>query len=301
MDNIWNVRGSTARPDPARKPAPRPERARPGDSFELRRLDRRFAPHLRAAECPRFPVDAPQHTDVPSHALAHRLQDLWRRFRDRRGVRQDARNSVLHEQALLGAPALGYIDDGSDVHDQRPSLVENRMPDRMDVLDRSIGHHVPEIQYHFTFVAKCILDGFIVTVAIFRVYVPSHFVIGRQAVPASIRFVDTGHFLGPVSQLPSGRVQGPTPGVRQPLRLGEIRFTLPQSLFYALALRQVEHEANTLGTFEARSTRQYGHAAAVLVEEFPFKRLHAPSTLQLCDNFLTIAAEPLGRSQICPA
>ena len=115
-------------------------------------------PQLGVAEYTRFPVDAPQRTAVPSQAFAHRLKDLWRSFLKRGGFRQDARNAVLHEQALLGVLALGYIDDGSDVLDQRPGLVENRIPDRMQVPDRSIGHHVPVIQYHFGFVADCDLE-----------------------------------------------------------------------------------------------------------------------------------------------
>jgi hypothetical protein len=126
-------------------------------------------PQLGVAEYTRFPIDAPQRTEVPSQTLAHCLEDLWRSFIERGSVRQDSRNAVLREQALLGAPALGYIDEGSDVLEQRPSLVENRMPDRMQVRDRSIGQHVPVIQYHFGFVANCIPKGFIDTVAIFRV------------------------------------------------------------------------------------------------------------------------------------
>jgi len=47
-------------------------------------------------------------------------------------------------------------------------------------------------------------------------------------------------------------------------------------------------------TFEARSTNQYGHAAAVLADVVPFKRLQAPRALDLCDELLTIAAEALG-------
>ena len=49
MHDIRNAHGRTARPDPAWQPTPRPERARPGGDLELRGLDRRLAPHLRAA------------------------------------------------------------------------------------------------------------------------------------------------------------------------------------------------------------------------------------------------------------
>jgi hypothetical protein len=75
----------------------------------------------------------------------------------------------LREQAVLGMSALGYIDEGSAVLDQRPGLVENRMSNRMQVGHRPISHHVPEVEYHFGFVAECVLDGFVGTVAIFRV------------------------------------------------------------------------------------------------------------------------------------
>ena len=49
MHDIRNARGCMARPDLAWQPTPRPERARPGGGLELRGLDRRLAPHLRAA------------------------------------------------------------------------------------------------------------------------------------------------------------------------------------------------------------------------------------------------------------
>ena len=137
---------------------------------------------------------------------------------------------------------------------------------------------------------------------IFRVEPATDLFQLRQAASARVQSEDTELLIRVVLVLPPRVVVGPTTRVRQPLRFGEIRFTLPQSLFYALALRQVEHEANTLVlTFEARSTRQYGHAAAVLAEVLPFKRLQASGTLDLCDNFLTIAAAPLGRCQIGPA
>jgi len=128
------------------------------------------------------------------------------------------------------------------------------------------------------------------------------FELGRAAGAPGIQSKHTERLIRVVLHLPKDVIVDPTPRVRQPLRFGEIRFTLPQSLLYALALRQVEHEANTLVlTFEARSTSQNGHAAAVLAEVFPFKRLHAPGTVDFCDHFLTIAAEPLGRCQIGPA
>src|SRR6202035_3936645 len=103
------------------------------------------APQLRAAEYVRFRIDAPHRTEVPSEAFTHRPKDLWRRFRNARSIRQDARNAVLHEQALLGAPAFGHIEYGSEVFDQLSRLVENGMPDRAQVPDRSIRHYDPVI------------------------------------------------------------------------------------------------------------------------------------------------------------
>src|SRR5258708_2719122 len=110
MPYIWNVGGLTGFPHSAGQSASRVECALPGDNFELLGLGGGCAPQLRAAQYSRFRVDAPHRAEVPSEAVAHRLKDLRRRFRDRRGVRQDARDTVLHKQALLGAPALGYID-----------------------------------------------------------------------------------------------------------------------------------------------------------------------------------------------
>src|SRR4029077_11055058 len=101
-------------------------------------------------------------------------------------------------------------------------------------------------------------------------------------------------FVGVVGLFPGGEVVGPTARVREPLRLGEISFTLPQSLFYALAFREIKHEGDTLFlSFEARSPHQCGHAAAVFADAGPFKRLQAPGAPELCGEFLAVAAEPL--------
>jgi hypothetical protein len=200
----------------------------------------------------------------------------------------------LHEQAVLGMSALGHINEGPDGLDQRPGFVENRKPSRMYMSDRSIGHHDSEIECHFGFAAS-LLGGFIEAVAIVRVHVPQQLFIGWEALPAGVSSVDTEHFVRPVDYLSCARVEGPTAGVRQPLRFGEMRFTSRQSVLCALALRQVEHEGHTLAlTVEPRSANQYGHAAAVLADVLPFKRLQAPGALDFCDEILAIAAEPLG-------
>jgi len=56
--------------------------------------------------------------------------------------------------------------------------VENRMPDRLQVSERSIVHCLPVIQYHFGFVADCALKSFFSTDAIVRVRLPNLLLIG---------------------------------------------------------------------------------------------------------------------------
>src|SRR6185369_7645077 len=80
------------------------------------------------------------------------------------------------------------------------------------------------------------------------------FKLGRTARAAGIQSKQSERLIRVVLHLPDDVIVGPTSHACQPLRFGKIRFTLSQSLFDALALRQIEYEANTLViTFEACS------------------------------------------------
>src|SRR5258708_1925692 len=157
------------------------------------------------------------------------------------------------------------------------------MSNRVQGADRDIGQNDPVILLLFGLIAKYLRELFEHALAILRVnQLAGLFELGRAAGAPGIQSKQTERLIRVVLHLPKDVIVDPTPRVRQPLRFGEIRFTLPQSLFYALELRQVEHEGNTLLlAFEARSTHQYGHAATILVNVFPFKRLQAPGTLDL--------------------
>src|SRR4029077_12200828 len=103
------------------------------------------------------------------YALAHRLQDLWRRFLQRSGFRQDTRDAVLYEQALLRALPFGHIEYASEVFDQLSGVVENWMPNRVQVPDRSIGQNDPVLQLVFDFVAEYLRQPFEYALAVLRV------------------------------------------------------------------------------------------------------------------------------------
>src|SRR5882724_2687300 len=177
------------------------------------------------------------------------------------------------------------------------------MPSRVQVPDSAVGKHDPVRLLVFGFVAEYLRELYEHALAVLRVnQLAGLFELGRAARAAGIQSKQTECLIRVVLYLPKDVIVDPTPRVRQPLRFGEMRFASPQSLFYALALRQVENEGNTLLlAFEARSTNQYGHAATILANVFPFKRLQAPGTLDLCQKFLAIAPAPLGHGQIGPA
>ena len=75
-----------------------------------------------------------RHSEPRSHPRHSHIacEDLWRSFIERGGLRQDARDAVLHEQALLGAPALGHIDDSAHKFNEMAGRAQNRMTYRRE-------------------------------------------------------------------------------------------------------------------------------------------------------------------------
>src|SRR5262249_59730315 len=114
VGEIRDAHGCAARPGPARQTAPARKRARPSRGLELRGLDRRRAPQLRATENTRFPIQEPPRAEVPSHALAQGPEDPGHRFLDRDRFRQDPGGAVLREDSLPGTLALGQVGDEGD-------------------------------------------------------------------------------------------------------------------------------------------------------------------------------------------
>src|SRR5258706_7933206 len=98
-----------------------------------------------------MPIVLPQSAEIPSRPLAYHLEDFWYGFPDGGGLRQDARDAVLHDQAVLSVPALCHIHYGSEVFDWLSRLVENRMPNRVQVPDGPIGEHDPVLLLVFGF------------------------------------------------------------------------------------------------------------------------------------------------------
>src|SRR5712691_8409047 len=67
---------------------------------------------------------------------------------------------------------------------------------------------------------------------------------------------------------------GPTAGLAQPLRFGQVRFTSSEGLLRPLLFAQVEGERDALvRTLKQRASKQHGHAAAVFPEKLLLVRL----------------------------
>src|ERR1700677_756027 len=73
-------------------------------------------------------------------------------------------------QLLLVALAFCHIHVGTNVFENISGFIENRMSDRVDVLYRAISQHDPVILYKISFRSQCLVDSFVKSVAIFRVY-----------------------------------------------------------------------------------------------------------------------------------
>src|SRR5258708_38913219 len=168
------------------------------------------------------------------------------------------------------------------------------MSNRVQGADRDIGQNDPVILLLFGLIAKYLRELFQHALALLGVnQLEGLFELGRAAGAPGIQSKQTERLIRVVLHLPKDVIVDPTPRVRQPLRFGEIRFTLPQSLFCALALRQVEYEADSLVlTFKHRKANQNGHSATVLPNALPFERLHAPGTLELSQDIFTITVAP---------
>src|SRR3954463_10428621 len=90
-----------------------------------------------------------------------------------------------------------------------------------------------------------------------------------------IQSENSEHFLGAVEHHLATGVPCPTAGVGQLLRFGQISLTSHQSLFGALALRQIqdERDAFVAALFEQRASNQHGYAAAIFSEKLLLVRL----------------------------
>src|SRR5882757_2352723 len=125
------------------------------------------------------------------------------------------------------------------------------MPNRVQVPDSPIGQHDPVLLLVFGFVAEYLRELYEHALAVLRVnQLAGLFELGRAARAAGIQSKQTERLIRIVLHLPEDVIVGPTACVRKPLRLGEIRFTLPQSLFYALALRKLPDLAADVGKYD---------------------------------------------------
>src|ERR1700730_14840212 len=228
------------------------------------RLDRNCTPDPAGAQYTLFPVYAPERAEVTSQAFTQALKDLWRRFLEAGRFRQDASDMMLREKTLLHTSAFRHVDCGTAVLEQLSCFIEHRMPGCMKVPDGSVGQLDPVIQNVFALFAEYPRNVVEHPLAIFRMeQLKDLFQIRRTAAPG-IQSVDSELFVRVVGIFAEDVVVGPTTGVGQPLRFGEVAFTLSQRLPGALELSQVNHETDSSVTIsESRGAGQNRHAAAV--------------------------------------
>src|SRR6185503_19650088 len=170
--------------------------------------------------------------------------------------------------------------------------VNDRAADAPYGTNLPIRPHNPSRQVEAARICQHLLHRLDDQLSIVRVYEAQIF-LGARGASARLETVNPKALGRPVVE--STSVECETTRATQPLCFCEIGFHASSGFLGPLALRQVEHEGNTLVlAFKARSTNQYGHAAAVLADVLPFKRLQAPGALDLCHELLTTAAERLG-------
>src|SRR5678816_2648084 len=77
--------------------------------------------------------------------------------------------SFASAQGFFGALLFRHVHRGADVFSDLSVFTENRMADRMDVLDGSIGQHDPVLMLVLHVSKPCLLQQFIGAVVILRV------------------------------------------------------------------------------------------------------------------------------------
>ena len=96
-----------ALPHRAGQPATRRKYRLTARRAEWRRLHVRHVPDRSAPQRPRFTIDDPERAPFPSGRLPDDAEEVRRRAVERGGLGQDARDGILHREALVGARELG--------------------------------------------------------------------------------------------------------------------------------------------------------------------------------------------------
>ena len=114
-------------------------------------------------------------------------------------------------------------------------LIANRMSHRVDVLDVAVRVNNSIVCFEVRFLGNRFSEQFSDSVLVLRAKAPKEFFEPRR--PGL--WIETKHaisFLRPISDFTGGGRPGPTPGVAEPLRFGQIGFALPSGRFCQLTL-----------------------------------------------------------------
>src|SRR6266851_9595407 len=104
------------------------------------------------------------------------------------------------------------------------------MADGVDVFDRAVWKKDPEFHFVFRLFSDCSIDCPLQLSSILRMSALPKFLKSRRAI-FWIEAIDPVPFLGQVQGVSPRYPPGPTPCVREPLRLRQIRLALLQLLF----------------------------------------------------------------------
>ena len=119
-------------------------------------------------------------------------------------------------QRFLGASALRHIHCGTDEFTELAGRVDDRVPDRVKVLYRSVVQDDPEFLVDIGIVTKRLHKARNNPAAVFRMQLsPQYCLVGR--ILPRIETMNSELLIGPVQSSFSRRVVDPASGMRKPL------------------------------------------------------------------------------------
>jgi hypothetical protein len=138
----------------------------------------------------------------------------------------------------FGPLALRYIYCGAQEPNDFSRIIHDGVPDRVEVLHRTVRHHQPELDGRVHPFPQRLLMAGLQPVPVFRVSAPEERLLGQWWL-WRIGPEDPQALLRQVYVLGPGHVERPAPGVAQTLRLGQVGLALPQGVLGPLALGDV--------------------------------------------------------------
>src|SRR5271165_830458 len=140
------------------------------------------------------------------------------------------------QRANLGFGPLAFRDIHRSAHqlNDLSRVIQNRMPDDVNMFERSVGQHDPVVvEGVYSFLLRLLKVAFYPSPILGEDLSKKCF-LGRCAF-LRIESKDSEHLLGPVGPFVTGHIQRPTARVAQPLPFRQISLTSPQCLLCLFA------------------------------------------------------------------